>query len=184
VRVIAATNRDLKADIGKRRFREDLYFRLNVFPIEALPLRERVGDIPLLVRHFITLTCRRLNRPEPRLTQANLQQLQNYPWPGNIRELQNVLERALIVSQGNRLGFGLPDRSPEHEHKPDETTPTEELKRPFPESERRDRDRSNIQAALRLSDGKISGAGGAAELLDIPATTLASRMKALKIEKP
>ena len=110
VRIVAASNRELKADIEANRFREDLYFRLNVFPIEAAPLRNRRDDIPLLATHFITLICRRMNRQEPRLTQANLKQLQSYSWPGNIRELQNVIERAIILSKGNRLQFDLPDR--------------------------------------------------------------------------
>ena len=145
VRVVAATNRDLKTDVDARRFREDLFFRLNVFPIEAIPLRDRIDDIALLATHFITLICRRLNRPQQNLTRGNLKQLQAYPWPGNIRELQNVIERAIIVSKGNRL---------------------------------------NILTALRLSNGKISGANGAAELLGIKPTTLASRMKSLGVEKP
>jgi PAS domain S-box-containing protein len=108
VRIVAATNRDLKADVDAKRFREDLFFRLNVFPVEVVPLQERIDDVPLLAAHFITLISRRLNRPEPHLTQANLKQLQAYDWPGNIRELQNVIERALIVSKGNRLQFSLP----------------------------------------------------------------------------
>ena len=184
VRVIAATNRDLKSDVEAQRFREDLFFRLNVFPIEAVSLRRRIEDIPLLAEHFIRVICGKLNRPEPRLTQANVKQLQAYEWSGNVRELQNVVERALIVSKGSRLQFDLPagDRIPGAN--PAETLVVEpSLGLPYSETERLARDRANIVAALRLSDGRISGVEGAAELLGIKPTTLASRMKTLGISK-
>ena len=184
VRVIAATNRDLKADVEAKRFREDLFFRLNVFPIEVVPLRERIDDIPLLAAHFITLISRRLNRPEPHLTQTNVKQLQAYDWPGNIRELQNVIERALIVSKGNRLLLNLPGQDAGTQMPAVQTTSTESSPMPFTETERLARDRENILAALRLTNGKISGEDGAAELLGIKPTTLASRMKSLGVEKP
>ncbi len=182
VRVIAATNRDLKADVDARRFREDLFFRLNVFPIRALALRERREDIPLLAAHFISLVCRRLHRPEPRLTQANVRQLQGYDWPGNIRELQNVIERAIIVSTAGRLLLDLPrpDRDAAGA-RVEPTTNADPPDAPYTEEERLRRDRANLIAALRLAKGKISGAGGAAELLGIRSTTLASRMKSLGI---
>lgn len=185
VRVVAASNRDLKGDIDARRFREDLFFRLNVFPVEAVPLRARIDDIPLLAAHFITRVAQRLNRQEPELTRGNLKQLQAYHWPGNIRELQNVIERAIIVSKGKRLQFNLPGS--------DVGADTEDSKSaeedsaagmPFTETERLARDRENILAALRLSNGKMSGEDGAAELLGIKPTTLASRMKALGVKKP
>ena len=184
VRVVAASNRDLKADIDARRFREDLFFRLNVFPIEAVPLRNRIDDIPLLATHFITLICRRLNRPEARFTQASLRQLKAYRWPGNIRELQNVIERAIIVSQGNRLQFNLPGMDVEPATVSEGSAGEAAATIPFTETERLARDRANILAALHLANGKISGADGAAELLGIKPTTLASRMKALGVEKP
>ena len=183
VRIVAASNRELKADIKANRFREDLYFRLNVFPIEAAPLRNRRDDIPLLATHFITLICRRMNRQEPRLTQANLKQLQSYNWPGNIRELQNVIERAIILSKGNRLEFDLPDRDTAESSSLNEPAGYEETDAPFTETERLARDRANIQQALLLSNGRISGENGAARLLGIKPTTLASRMKALDIQK-
>ena len=183
VRVVAATNRDLKADVDAKRFREDLFFRLNVVPVEAVPLRDRIDDIPLLATHFSTLICRRLNCPKPGLTQTNLKQLQAYHWPGNIRELQNVIERAIIVSKGNRLQFSLPAEAAVAGtllKVPAEGTTTAT---PFTEPERLARDRANILLALQLSNGKISGNEGAAVLLNIKPTTLASRMKALGIKK-
>ena len=183
VRVVAATNRDLKADVDARVFREDLFFRLNVFPIEAIPLRDRVDDIPLLTRHFITLICNRLNRSVPNLTPANLKQLQAYDWPGNIRELQNVIERAIIVSKGNRLQFSLPDGGGETASTSCLAADRDSKTTPFTETERLARDRANMLAALKLAGNKISGADGAAELLGIKPTTLASRMKALNIKK-
>jgi len=184
VRVVAASNRDLKADVDAKRFREDLFFRLNVFPIEAVPLRDRIDDIPLLTTHFITLISRRLNRPEPNITQANLKRLQAYNWPGNIRELQNVIERAIIVSKGNRLQFSVPGETVETDTLSKFSAGEESETIPFTETERLARDRKNIIAALRLTNGKISGENGAAELLGIKPTTLASRMKALSVEKP
>ena len=183
VRVIAATNRDLKADVDARGFREDLFFRLNVFPIEAVPLRDRIDDIPLLASHFITLICRRLKRPELNLTQANLKQLQAYHWPGNIRELQNVIERAIIVSKGNRLQFNLPGMDVKTDTV-SQGSAEETGTILYTETERLARDRANILAALQLTNGKISGEDGAAELLGIKTTTLASRMKALGVERP
>jgi PAS domain S-box-containing protein len=184
VRVVAASNRDLKADIDAKRFREDLFFRLNVFPIEAVPLRDRIDDIPLLATHFITLICRRLNRPEPNITQANLKRLQAYHWPGNIRELQNVIERAIIVSKGNRLQFSVPEEAVETDTLSKNSAGEESETTPFTETERLARDRENIITALRLTSGKISGEDGAAELLGIKPTTLASRMKSLSVGKP
>ena len=184
VRVVAASNRNLKADVDAKRFRKDLFFRLNVFPIEAVPLRDRIDDIPLLTTHFITLISRRLNRPEPNITQANLKRLQAYNWPGNIRELQNVIERAIIVSKGNRLRFSVPGETVETDTLSKFSAGEESETIPFTETERLARDRKNIIAALRLTNGKISGENGAAELLGIKPTTLASRMKALSVEKP
>lgn len=185
---LAATNRDLKADAEAKLFREDLYFRLNVFPVEVVPLRSRKSDIPLLAAHFIALFCTRLNRAEPRLTQANVKQLQAYHWPGNIRELQNVIERAIIISRDGRLEFDLTKMKGESENQDLTTagsTAESDDNQPFPytEEERLQRDRMNILAALKFTNGKISGKQGAAELLGIKPTTLASRMNALGIAK-
>ena len=186
VRVIAATNKDLKAASEAQEFREDLYYRLNVFPLKAIPLRERKDDIPLLTAYFIKLISGKLKRPESKLTQGNIQQLLAYDWPGNIRELQNLIERAIILSMDGSLQFELPSGK-ESSNSDLFTTPFSEesnnLTAYYTESERHNRDRNNILAALKHADWKISGTGGAAELLEIKPTTLASRMKTLAITK-
>ncbi len=191
VRIIAATNRDLKAEVEDKRFREDLYFRLNVFPIEALPLRKRRDDIPLLAQHFITLISRKLNRTEPQLSRANVKQLQAYNWPGNIRELQNIIERAIIICQNSHLIFDLPSdmlaNSPLRQTIDKSATgamfdPDTTNQQPYNESERLERDRENIRLALAACKGKISGDNGAAQLLGIKPTTLSSRIKKLGME--
>ena len=180
VRIIAATNRDLKQEIEARRFREDLYYRLNVFPVQIAPLRERKEDIAVLANHFAELSSRSLNRPAPRLTQGNLLALQRYEWPGNIRELQNVIERAVITSASGKLRFDLPS-----EEKPKRTQAvSNEPMGIRTDAEMRHHERENLLAALRQTKWKISGDGGAAQLLDIKPTTLASRMKKMQIERP
>ena len=108
VRVIAATNRDLKQEVQRGRFREDLYFRLNVFPVELVPLRERPDDIPLLAQHFLRARASKL-KSELRLTEGDARRLTRYAWPGNVRELQNVIERAAILARNGRLRIDLPD---------------------------------------------------------------------------
>jgi len=181
VRLIAATNRDLKQAVAQKQFREDLYFRLNVFPIEAIPLRQRLDDIPLLAQHFIHSTCQQLNRAEPRLSKANIKQLQAHHWHGNIRELQNMIERAIIISPTGRLQFDLPRQHAEALESNDtalDSSPT-----PYDESTRIARDRENILLALTLCQHKISGQHGAAKRLGIKPTTLASRMKSLNIPR-
>ena len=107
VRIIAATNRDLKKEVAAGRFREDLYYRLNVIPMKVVPLRERRDDIPLLAAHFVDTAVKELGCPRPRLTPAGIDALRGYDWPGNIRELRNVIERACIVAQGGALEFDL-----------------------------------------------------------------------------
>ncbi len=178
VRLIAATNKNLKTEVENQAFREDLFFRLNVFPVEAVPLRDRIEDIPLLTRHFISLICKKSNQPEPRLSKANIKQLQSYRWQGNIRELQNVIERAIITSKGNRLQFDLPTDNKGVISKAQTSMLDEDASQlPYTEAERTARDRENIVLALKLSNNKISGANGAAEMLGIKPTTLASRIK-------
>jgi len=186
VRIIAATNRDLKREIEKGRFRQDLYYRLNVFPIDVAPLRSRREDIPLLAEHFLELISRRTNRPVPRLSQANLLQLQRYEWPGNVRELQNVIERSVITSQGGALQFDLPqeDVSDSFVGEADVTTGPDTVKKFVPDAEMRRREKENIVSALEKSGWKIYGTGGAAELLGIKPTTLASRIKKMGIKRP
>jgi transcriptional regulator with GAF, ATPase, and Fis domain len=184
VRIITATNRNLQQDIAAKRFREDLYYRLNVFPIEIAPLRQRKEDIGLLAAHFVDLSARNLNRPMPRLTQGNILGLQRYDWPGNIRELQNVIERAVITSTAGRLSFdlpkGAPSTGPSDTSEPRSAGEVEII----PDEEMRRRERDNLVAALQRTKWKISGDGGAAELLGIKPTTLASRMKKMDIQRP
>ncbi len=186
VRVIAATNRDLRQEAAAGRFRQDLYYRLNVFPIEVAPLRRRKEDIPLLAAHLLPLAARELNRPLPRLTEANIRELRNYDWPGNIRELRNVLERAVITSRSGHLQFDLATQEGATGLLSDERiAETEEHEfAVVPEAEMRRRERDNILAALRKTRWKIYGPGGAAELLDINAATLASRVRKLGLKQP
>lgn len=183
VRVIAATNRDLGQEVEAGRFRRDLYYRLNVFPIEVPPLRQRVEDIPLLAAHCLELAWRRLNRADLELSQANVQDLRAYDWPGNVRELQNVIERAVITARHDKLQFDL---------SPPVGEPAAPLTRDaaqsvtgvIPDAELRRRERDNILAALRKADWRIYGSGGAAELLGVKPTTLASRVKKLGLKRP
>lgn len=182
VRVLAATNRDLKAEMHAKRFREDLYFRLNVIPIEVPPLRERLEDVPQLAVHFVLLASQQLKRSAPKLNQANLLALQNYDWPGNIRELQNVIERAVILSEGNRLKFDLPELRQMPVSEAVRSQP--DKKKILSEAERKRQDREAIIAALEKAGGKVAGRGGAAEILGVKPTTLASRIKSLGIKKP
>lgn len=176
VRIVAATNRDLKREVEAGRFRQDLYYRLSVFPIEIPPLRERRDDIVPLATHFAELAARRLKRPAPRLTRVQADRLTSHAWPGNVRELQNVVERAVIVSGTGPLQL--------------ETGPSpESLKRTGDSASRRPalltrdelrrQERDSIVLALRESRGRVFGRGGAAELLAMKPTTLASRIKAL-----
>jgi transcriptional regulator with GAF, ATPase, and Fis domain len=185
VRVVAATNRNLRGEIDGGRFRQDLYYRLSVFPVAVPPLRERKEDIPLLAAHFAARSFRKLNREESRLRPQDTEQLQAYDWPGNARELQNVIERAVILAQGQRLVFDLPvprttgKIQPERPAKdrpiapPDKILTAEEVKR---------MERDNMMRALEQAAHKIYGPGGAAELLGMKPTTLLSRLKALGIQ--
>jgi transcriptional regulator with GAF, ATPase, and Fis domain len=169
--------------VEEGRFREDLYYRLNVFPIEVPPLRKRKEDIPLLAAHFLKLTAKKLNRPKPKLSQSNMNQLQAYDWPGNVRELQNVIERAIITSQSGKLHFNLPagQSTRETPTPPSKNHNTGDRVLTFEEIKQLDRD--NILAALEQTGGKVFGTGGAAELLETRPTTLASRIKRLGLKK-
>lgn len=185
VRVIAATNRDLAAEVAAGRFREDLYYRLNVFPIPLAPLRNRLGDIPALAAHFIESARVRLNRPDVRLTNANVAAMQAYEWPGNVRELQNCIERAVIRAAPSRsLNLDLPD-SVSSRAAPiasgDSVAGT--AGGILSDAEMRGLERANTLAALEAAGWKVSGAGGAAELLDMRPTTLASRIKKLGLSR-
>lgn len=180
VRVIAATNRDLKQAVSDKGFREDLYFRLNVFPIESVALRSRRDDVPLLASHFIQRACEKFNKTAVKPSKADMQRLQAYPWPGNIRELINVIERAVILAQGERLTLDLPEAVDAGD--PLERTDTGPIKI-MSDTQRRQRERENIINALKATGGKVFGPNGAAQLLDIKPTTLASRIKRFNINK-
>ena len=185
VRIVGATNRDLKKEVAAGRFREDLYYRLNVFPIQVPALRERSDDIVPLARHFIELSVKELHCPKPRLTRAGLSKLHGYGWPGNIRELRNVIERAVIVSRGGVLEFDLPvtDLPPASSRF---ATPEADGSDPkfFTEPEMQQRERDNLFVILQKSNWKIKGANGAAELLGVKPTTLLSRMKKMALKRP
>jgi transcriptional regulator with GAF, ATPase, and Fis domain len=177
VRVVAATNRDLRDEVKAGRFRLDLFYRLGVFPVEVPPLRDRREDIPELAASFVRQACQRFHVPEPRLSARELERAQGYHWPGNVRELQNVIERAVILAQGGPLLLDLPQK--ERPTLPATPIPTEVI----PEDEWRRRERANLQAALVKSGHKVSGPGGAAELLGLNPATLTSRLKALGLGK-
>jgi transcriptional regulator with GAF, ATPase, and Fis domain len=185
VRIIAATNRDLKKAAAAGRFREDLYYRLHVFPIQVAPLRERRDDIPLLAKHFVERSVKELRCPKPRLTRAAVVQLQSYDWPGNVRELRNVIERAVILARGGALPFDLPVAHSSPLPPPVKLTcAPQNSPEILSEVEMRQRERENLLAALQRAGWKIKGAGGAAELLGIKPTTLLSRMKQMRLQRP
>ena len=185
VRIIAASNRDLPREVEAGRFRQDLYYRLNVFPIKVAPLRDRKDDIPLLAAHFLEKAIRKLKLPPARLTQAHIARFQEHDWPGNVRELQNMIERALILAQNGVLWFDLPDN---------QRTSAPALAAPaaadgdgpavLSDIELRQRERDNTIAALHKTGWKIHGPGGTAELLGLKPTTLISRIKKLGLTKP
>jgi PAS domain S-box-containing protein len=181
VRVIAASNRDLTKEVDEGRFRQDLFYRLSVFPIEVLPLRERREDIGPLVAHFVRQSARRMNRAEPQISKTALDQLATYPWPGNVRQLQNTVERAIILWQEGPLAFDLPASRPpkntDEQAKPAAKAALltrEELKR---------QQREAIINALKQTNGKVFGPGGAAELLGMKPSTLASRISSMGINR-
>lgn len=181
VRIIAATNRSLKDETAMGRFREDLFYRLNVFPITAAPLRDRLEDIAPIAQHLLEAALRKLRAGDVRLTAGDVEQLKAYPWPGNVRELENVIERAVILATNGRLRIELPQARLRSDRVA-ATTPSKATDRPVTEAERRQRDRDNIVAALATAGGRVFGRGGAAELLGLKPTTLASRMKTLGIQ--
>jgi DNA-binding NtrC family response regulator len=183
VRIVAATNRNLEKEVAAGRFREDLYYRLNVFPLKVAPLRERKEDIPLLATHFMELSARELGSANPRLTRAGIETLQNYDWPGNIRELRNVIERAVIFARGSALEFDLLGNGfdPTSFEQMDGNKPEPEY---LTEPEIRRRERENVFAVLQKTGWKIKGADGAAELLGIKPSTLISRIAKMRLKRP
>ena len=185
VRIVAATNRDLKKEVKAGRFREDLYYRLNVFPMRLAPLRDRREDIPLLATHFIESSLRELGCPRPRLTRAGIESLQAYDWPGNIRELRSVIERAVIFARGGALEFDLPTV----DSSPDPTPVTPRLgdrsdSEYLTDSEMQRLERENLFAVLEKTGWKIKGIDGAAELLGVKPTTLISRIGKMGLKRP
>ena len=179
VRVIAATNRNLAEEVRARRFRQDLFYRLNVFPLELPSLRARRGDIPLLAANAIGEVSTRLRIQAPVLTEADAARLQQYDWPGNIRELNNVIERAVILSKGGRLRLDIALADSRAAAMP--AVDVSEVI--MTDREFRERERANLAKAMQQANGRIYGEGGAAELLGINPTTLASRLRAFKITR-
>ncbi|HWZ51628.1 MAG TPA: sigma 54-interacting transcriptional regulator, partial [Granulicella sp.] len=180
-RLIAATNRDLKTMVEEQRFRSDLYYRLNVFPIRVPSLRERKEDIPLLVRHFVKEFSRRNQRVIHTIPSETMQALIRYHWPGNIRELQNVIERAVIISRGPALNVVLGELTPDVSSTPapvvtSAKTSHESLQEMLDETER-----NQILRALHEANGVVAGPNGAAARLGLKRSTLQLRMQKLGI---
>jgi formate hydrogenlyase transcriptional activator len=171
VRMVAATNRDLAQMVGEKQFREDLYFRLNVFPVRIPPLRERAGDIPLLVRHYMNKYAQRMNKRIETIPEEAMATLCRYSWPGNIRELQNFIERAVILTPGSVLQIQINELQPSG---PIASTVAGTLE---------DVERERILEALRETGAVIGGDKGAAARLGLKRTTLLSKMQKLGISR-
>jgi transcriptional regulator with GAF, ATPase, and Fis domain len=173
VRLIAATNRDLAKMVADKEFRSDLFYRLKVFPVFAPPLRERASDIPVLVRHFVSTHSRRMGKTIETITDEVMEALTRWKWPGNIRELENFLERAVILTRGPVLYVPLAELENEAEDE-DATPQTSTLETA---------DREHILRVLRETGGQIGGPDGAAARLGLKRTTLNSKLKKLAIER-
>ena len=171
VRLVAATNRDLAHMVGDKEFRSDLYYRLNVFPITIPPLRERPEDIPLLVRYFAQQYAQRMHKRIETIGAETLTALARYPWPGNIRELENLIERSVILSQGPDLRVSVGELKLQAPAAPNGVATLETA------------EREHILRALRESDGVIGGPSGAAARLGMKRTTLQSRMRKLGLSR-
>jgi len=185
VRVIAATNRDLEQLVIAGKFREDLFYRLSVFPIDVPPLRKRGDDVIQLAQHFLEATCNEFGRKPMTLTRNQADEIRNYAWPGNVRELKNVIERAVILSQGNvlRLDLSLADTGVEiAAGSQNDDLATESLI--LTEKDMKILQKKNLLAALRQTNWRVSGKGGAAELLGVRPTTLADRIKSFGVRRP
>ena len=172
VRVIAATNRDLEAEVRKGRFREDLFYRLNVFPITVPPLRDRTDDIPLLVKFFVEKVSKRMGKSIELIPASVMQKLRDYPWPGNVRELENVIERAVINSSGPKLRLA------------DDLAGRTQKEMPTQLKSLQAIETDHIMRVLEETNWRIDGAKGAAVILDINTSTLRSRLRKLGIKKP
>jgi transcriptional regulator with GAF, ATPase, and Fis domain len=184
VRVLAATNQDLEAKVQNGSFREDLFYRLSVFPIEVPPLRARGDDVLQIASHFLERTCQEFGHRPLTLSKQQAALLKRYDWPGNVRELKNVIERAVILSRGKvlRLDLAMSDilNAPQAaEHESHATEPSL-----LTEAEVREFERKNTLLALEMSQWRVSGPNGAAKLLGIKPTTLTDRMKKFQLNKP
>jgi transcriptional regulator with GAF, ATPase, and Fis domain len=173
VRIVAATNRDLEKEVEQGKFRPDLFFRINVFPILVPPLRERKEDIPLLVKYFIDKYSKKIGKEVKSIKKNDLDMLMNYSWPGNIRELEHIIERAIIVSEGSNLNLekllGGSLRQTEPDFKSFKTLVENE--------------KEHIINALKIANGKVTGEKSAAQLLGMNGKTLGSKMRKLKIKR-
>jgi PAS domain S-box-containing protein len=184
IRFIAATNRDLWTEVQQGRFRKDLYYRLSVFPIKIPPLRQRKEDIPLLAFFFLERAAHRMGRTVRPLSEMFVRNLVSYRWPGNVRELQNVIERTVITGREDLYDLFQSEGEASPEWKDDEICPEGTNKNILNVMELRQFEMENLKRALYSANWRVSGKGGAAELLGIPPSTLTSRMKAFKISRP
>jgi len=186
VRVIAATNKDLEKAVEAGAFREDLYYRLGVFPVEVPPLRKRGDDVVMLAIHLLEQVCRDFGREMPTLTQSQVDALRAYDWPGNVRELKNVIERAVILSDERhlRLDLSMPGAQPDLPNLDEPFSVTDGGPSFLTDVAMRDWVRRNLIAALESADWRVSGEHGAARLLGLKPSTLADRMRSMDIERP
>jgi transcriptional regulator with GAF, ATPase, and Fis domain len=173
VRIVAATNRELEKEVERGKFRSDLFFRLNVFPILVPPLRERKDDIPLLVKYFIDKYSKKIGKEHKSIKKSDLDMLLKYDWPGNIRELEHIIERAIIVSEGSNLNFEKLLGGNLQQAEPDFQS-----FKTLVENEK-----EHIMNALKISKGKVTGENSAAQLLGINGKTLGSKMRKLKLKR-
>jgi len=194
VRVVAATNNDLAALVAERKFRSDLYYRLNVFPIQIPPLRERREDVPLLVRYFVQKFSRRQNKTVQYIPANVMEALVNYPWPGNVRELENLIERAVLLSPGHELRVPLAELKEAWPSSALVATPGESSRIPGAQAPPAstagalgtldETQRQHILRVLRQTEWRIAGPHGAAAILGMKRTTLQARMRKLGIKRP
>ena len=186
VRVIAATNKDLEKEVEEGNFREDLYYRLSVFPVQVPPLRKRGDDVIQLAVHFLEQVCRDFGRPNPGLTQSQVEAMRSYDWPGNIRELKNVIERAVILSPGAslRLDLSLPSGGAAEVIVPQTVHYGDRGEDFVTDAEMKLQQRDNMRRALEYANWRVSGEHGAANLLGLKPSTLNDRMHSFGLQKP
>jgi formate hydrogenlyase transcriptional activator len=183
-RLIAATNRDLEAMVAEQKFRSDLFFRLNVFPVHVPPLRERQGDIPLLVRHFTQQFSRRMKKVIETIPSATMDALSRYHWPGNIRELQNVIERAVIISAGPVLSVDVPDlKFPKVSHSEERAVAPNSRTNGALHHLLEETERQQILQTLKQCNWVVAGPHGAAARLGMNRSTLQVRIRKLGISR-